>query len=51
MKSYLAQRTNSIHSQRVMSGTQLWLSEPIPKLRHSSDGTRTRNLIIAGPAS
>ena len=42
---------NSIHSQRVMSGTQLWLSEPIPKWRHSSDGTRTRNLMIAGPAS
>ena len=31
MQPYLAQRTNSIHSQRVMSGTQLWLSEPIPK--------------------
>ena len=27
----LAQRTNPTHSQRVMSGTQLWLSEPIPK--------------------
>ena len=31
MLPYLAQRANSIHSQRVMSGTQLWLSEPIPK--------------------
>ena len=31
MQPYLAQHTNSIHSQRVMSGTQLWLSKPIPK--------------------
>ena len=31
MLPYLAQRTNHTHSQRVMSGTQLWLSEPIPK--------------------
>ena len=47
----LAQRTNRTHSQRVMSGTQLWLSEPIPKWRHGSGGTRTRNLMIASPAS
>ena len=31
MQPYLAQRANRTHSQRVMSGTQLWLSEPIPK--------------------
>ena len=36
MLPYLAQHTNSIHSQRVMSGTQLWLSEPIPKCSHVS---------------
>ena len=35
----LAQRTNPTHSQRVMSGTQLWLSEPIPKWRHGSGGS------------
>ena len=48
---YLAQRTHSIHSQLVMSGTQLLLSEPIPKLRYSSDGTRTGNIMIVGSAS
>ena len=28
MHPYLAQSTNSIHSQRVMSGTQLWWTNP-----------------------
>ena len=28
MLPYLAQRTNRTHSQRVMSGTQLWFELP-----------------------
>ena len=30
MQPYLVQSPNCLHSQPVMSGTQLWLSEPIP---------------------
>ena len=30
MQPYLAQSQNCLHSQPIMSGTQLWLSEPIP---------------------
>ena len=44
MQPYLAQSTNSIHSQRVMSGTQFWLSEPI-----LNDDTAETGLEIATP--
>ena len=49
MQPYLALITNCKHSQPVMSGTQLWLSEPIPN--DSGDEARTRNLMITSPAS
>jgi hypothetical protein len=36
-------------SHLVLPGTQLWLSEPIPKWRHCNGGPRTRNLLITSP--
>ena len=46
MQPYLAQSTNSMHSQRVMSGIQVWLSEPIP-----NDDTAVTGLELATSAN